>query len=832
MEVDYDLPPNPSDEVDLRDLLNKFRRNKTLIILCVILGGLIAFYATMRAVPLYQAEASIRVESKQSFLGGTRGLATVSNAAEQLSTEREVLHSRALAEAVADSLNLALSVAEPAKVSASALLSNVRVYENAKPGRYEFHRIDGDRLRLVDSGTNNPAKLANANLQTEFGVGEPVLLDGVRFAFKPSALKHSSITLSVVDLHVAAEQVRSATTILQPNRDASIVFIRYRGPDPELARAVPNTLAQQFISRRQLTQKTESRNAVLFLREQLDSLGPQLARAEDSLRKFRESQHIVSLETEGSAQVSRLASLQARYADMEAERAGLAELLSEVQTEDSQRAPDSSLPSPYRRLLSFPSLLGNGGASHLLSSLTAADEQRASLLLRRTTKDPDVIAVTGRIRDIEGQIKDLVLTYLRGLEIETATVNAEISKFGTEMKRVPAKEVTYARLERKPKLLENIYTLLQSRLKEAQIDEGIQDGSVQLLDTALVPTVPVSPKPALNLGLGLTMGLVLGIILAFFREQMDNSVHTREHLRRVTHVPVLGLIPRIEPSLAGGFVSAIAGKFDELPDHFPPWMRFGLGSSGSRMHRARLLQIGTKDKTYIKNTDPMSGHGLRSPIYEAYRGLRTNITFADPKSPPRVLVFTSPMAKDGKTTSVANLAITLSQQGLKVLLIDADMRRSVLHSIFSIPQEPGLSDVLVGAIGWEHAISKVDLWDGGTLDIITSGPSPRNPAELVGSAAMRQLIENTKDSYDMILFDSPPLNLVTDAAVLGTIAHGVVVVARAGRSTNEAMRFAMEQLRHVGAPILGTVLNDIDFQRDARYYGGYGSYAYAYKSGY
>jgi capsular exopolysaccharide synthesis family protein len=655
-----------------------------------------------------------------------------------------------------------------------------------------------------------------------------VNLNGVSFTLKPEAAAFPRLRLAIVAPSTAAERVRAATTILQPVRDASIIVIRYKGPDAYLARVIPNTLARRFVSRRQSTQKTESRSAVRFLREQLDSLGPQLLLAEDSLRAFRESEKIVSLPSEGSAQVARLAALQARYADVEAERSGLAQLLTEVQAEDARRLPDS--PSPYRRLLAYPTLLGNGGASQMLSSLTSTDDQRTALLLRRTPKDPDVQVLTAHIHDIEGQIKALALTYIHGLEIEAGQMNGEITRFGKEMQAVPAKEVTYARLERKPKLLDGIYTLLQSKLKEAQIEEGIEDASVQMLDSALVPDSPVSPKPGLNLGIGITLGMLLGIVIAFFREQMDNSVHTREQLRKVTRVPVLGLIPRIQTNFGVvGRANSISGSIANLPRRLQAFMKSGLSPESSSLQRARLLQVGDSLVT-DSPADQTFGHDFSSPVSEAYRGLRTNITFSHPDDPPRVLVFTSPMPKDGKTTSAANLAVSLVQQGLKVLLVDGDLRRGQLHSLFEVPQKPGLSGVLLGTIPWKDAIFPVEISRSGALHVMSTGGAAPNPAELLGSVGMGEFIAAAKETYDIVLFDSPPLNLVTDAAVLGIVANGVVLVARAGKTTDDSMRFAMEQLRQVGAPVLGTILNDIDFDRDVRYYGGYGSYAYAYHS--
>src|SRR5690606_23414605 len=222
----------------------------------------------------------------------------------------------------------------------------------------------------------------------------------------------------------------------------------------------------------------------------------------------------------------------------------------------------------------------------------------------------------------------------------------------------------------------------------------------------------------------------------------------------------------------------------------------------------------------------VTGYDPRNPVSEAYRSLRTNITFARLERTPKTLVFTSPMPGDGKSTTSANLAITLAQQGLKVLLVDADLRRGVLNSVFHLEREPGLSNVLLEMTPFQNAVRTVRIADSATLDFLSSGILPPNPAELLGSDRMRALLERLEAEYDLIILDAPPLNVVTDAALLGTNADGVMLVARAGRSEKAALSYAGEQLRNVRADVLGAVLNDIDFKRDARYYGKYGSYGY------
>jgi tyrosine-protein kinase Etk/Wzc len=301
----------------------------------------------------------------------------------------------------------------------------------------------------------------------------------------------------------------------------------------------------------------------------------------------------------------------------------------------------------------------------------------------------------------------------------------------------------------------------------------------------------------LSLGLALVVGLVLGAGSAFAREHLDTRVRSREDLQLIMPgVPILGIIPRIQ---------AAHVRASWLPRLHAPQT---LPAARVNGFQARLIAV----------------HDPRSPISEAYRSLRTNITFSRPERTPKTLVFTSPTPGEGKSTSTENLAATLAQQGLRCVLLDADLRRGVLHEVLDLGREPGLSNVLLGTCRVEDARSAITLENGATFDFVPTGTLPPNPAELLGSERMRAVLSGLAEQYDAVLLDAPPLNLVTDAAVLGTVADGVIIVARAGFTDRGALEYAVEQLNVVRAPILGTVLNDIDQKRD-RYYGGYGAAA-------
>jgi capsular exopolysaccharide synthesis family protein len=202
---------------------------------------------------------------------------------------------------------------------------------------------------------------------------------------------------------------------------------------------------------------------------------------------------------------------------------------------------------------------------------------------------------------------------------------------------------------------------------------------------------------------------------------------------------------------------------------------------------------------------------------EAYSSLLTNLSYSLPDAPPKVIALTSALPGEGKTTNAANLAIGLAHRGGKVLLVDADLRRGIIHQLFEAPRDPGLTNVLWGQMSFESARRTIQVGDHAQFDYLTTGVLPPNPTSMIESATMRLLLDRWREEYDSVIIDTPPVNIITDAALLGARVDGVVLVARAGVTHAGALGYALEQLKRVQAPVLGVVLSDIDFTRDAAY---------------
>jgi tyrosine-protein kinase Etk/Wzc len=768
-------PPSlePDEErIDFRRVIAILRRNFWIIAACVGICGAAGWFITTRATRLYESRASLRIADTEPAVAGMELLQRLGGEGSEVNTELEVLRSRTLAGQVVDEFALRAELTTPSRVPRSLLIESITLDSTAPSGKHIFVRTDAGFERFDADG-------------------KPASARGLQVRFRPAARQHERIVIEVQSHQAAISKLVDASDIARPTRDANILTVAYRGPDPVLVEAIPNGLVRAFVEQRVGTRKTGARSTVGFLRSQLDTLQIELASAEDSLRAFREQEQVVAIHEQASVSVGKLAELQAERNQVSAELAAIEATLKEARARDS----DVSGTSPTRRLLAFPTLLRNPVISTLLENITTLENERSTLLVRRTDRDPDIIALTGQIDATEEQIAALVGTYSDGLRQQVVAYDRSLEQSSAQLSKIPAKEVRLATLQRDATVLGELSTLLQTRLKEAEISAAVEDPSAQVIDFAVQPTNPVSPRPALNLALAMLLGMTLGLGISFGRELLDTKIHTADEVQEATGLPVLGIVPRFEPSL---------GKVRRSP----------------RALRKGGPPVGT---SLVAREDPHSN------VLEAYRALRTNLAFSAAAGPPKFVLITSSIPGEGKSTTTANLAASLAQQGMRVAVVDADMRRGAVHRTLGGMRSPGLSEVLIGSLRIEAVIQKLTFDGIGGIDLISTGTVPPNPAELLGGPRFHDMLEVLEVAYDVVLIDSPPVNNVADALVIAPHVDAVMLVVRGGATDRAAMRVALDQLRQVRAKVIGTVLNDYDVKR-AQASGG--AYRYYYGSGY
>jgi capsular exopolysaccharide synthesis family protein len=335
-------------------------------------------------------------------------------------------------------------------------------------------------------------------------------------------------------------------------------------------------------------------------------------------------------------------------------------------------------------------------------------------------------------------------------------------------------------------------TLLQKQ-REVQIAQGDTGSEVNIENYSRVPRSPVGPARLRNVMIAFVLSLVAGIGLAFLLDFLDDTVKSLDDVDRYIHLPALAMIP------AGGHRTP---RVKGLPQANP----------------------GPSESTALAMVND-----VKSPIAESYRHLRTSLLLSSAGQPPRTILVTSSQPSEGKTTTAINTAFMLAQTGVEVLIIDCDLRRPRLHTQFEVPNSKGLTTWLSGEKDLDNLLQSYPKTPN--LKILTSGPAPPNPAELLGSEEMRRLLSLLSERFAHIIIDSPPAISFTDASILSTMVDGVMLVVHGGRSSRAVVRRAKQQLLDVGAHIFGVVLNNVKVESQDYYYSGYYSNYYSTEEG-
>ncbi len=557
---------------------------------------------------------------------------------------------------------------------------------------------------------------------------------------------------------------------IKPIRGSRLVKIGYASHNPELSAIIVNNLTKSFLDLNIERRFDATQQARDWLEKQLDVMRAKVETSEERLNKYSKENEIIGLDEKQNIVSQRLVELSTALNQATAERINKEALFKESQAQDMD---------------SYPAVINNPLIQKLKNDYSTLEAEYSQLSKVYKPEYPKMARLHEQMKNLKSSIEKETKKIILAIKAEynAARKREEYLKSALEKQKAETlslqqRAVQYNILKREVDTNRELYNGLLQRFKEIGVTAGSTMSNIQIIDRADVPKSPYKPKKKLNVILSVIVGLFGGIGLAFFMEYLDNTVKTDEDIERHIRLPFLGLIPHY--STEGG-------------------------------HKGNPGPALSKEVTIVEN--------VKSWKSEAYRNLRTSILFASSGNPPKVIVFTSSRIGEGKTSTTMNTALTLIQTGVRVLLIDGDMRRSRLHTILDINNSKGLSDCLSGQKELEEIVSNSRFPN---LKIITSGQRPPNPSELIGSKKMRDLLNSITPLYDYIIIDSPPLLGLSDAVILSTLADGVIIVIKAGETTREAVQRARKRLADVNAKILGVVLNDVDIMRpDYRYYYNY-----------
>ncbi len=429
----------------------------------------------------------------------------------------------------------------------------------------------------------------------------------------------------------------------------------------------------------------------------------------------------------------------------------------------------------------------------LNAQLNSLQLQRDGLLVKYTEGHPTVKEVQAKIDQLGRHLVTELRQRQEVIQRSLVSERGHLEKLRIEYNELPSKGLVLSRLEREVDMHQEIVTILEEQYQTALIREADRVQDVAILQAAITPSQPINPMPMIRRGvIGIMLGLILGVVFAVVAETLDTSIGTIEDVQEYTGTQVVGLIPYIN-----------------VED-----VRSSLERRGGKVEDERTVQRKAQLVAYF---DP------QSTLAESYRILRTNIDFVTVEKGAKCLMITSSTNQEGKSTTSANLAMSMAQFGQRVLLVDGDLRRPTLNRLFGLEREPGLTEVIIGNFGWRDVVRTVtDIVTGGmgmkdvfqtqgisNLNIITSGAIPPNSAELLNSEPMAQFLAEVREAYDVVLVDSPPVLQVTDSSILGRRTDGVLVVYKAGDVPRTALKRSTTLLNSKHVDLLGVILNGI-----------------------
>lgn len=574
----------------------------------------------------------------------------------------------------------------------------------------------------------------------------------------------------------------SLSVSLIPN--TRIVEIRFRSPDKDLAARVVNTLINTYVEQNFKTRYESTMQKTDWLSKQLVDLQMQVETSQEKLVKYQKEHSILGGDEKQNIITTKLDELNKQLTAAESERMEKQSVYELMQAGDPETLAAASHQGQGATL---PSNATGTLLERLRGQQADLRIQIAEFSTQFGPAYPKVVQLNNQLKEVNAQmvleakksIEHSRSDYLTALEREKM-LRAAMDQQKQEANALNESAIEYTLLKRDVETNRTLYEGLLEKLKEAGVSAGLRSTNVRNVDQARVPMSPSEPNVPRNLMFALALGLTTGVGLAFLMETLDNTVRTPEQAQMISALPSLGMIP--------------------------------LGSKPSAENAPRRLALSASKEAVELVTQARP----QSQMAEAYRALRTSILLTSAGGPPKVVLVTSALPQEGKTTTSINTAIVLAQKGARVLLIDADLRRPSVHKTLGMAPHNGLSNVLTATAELQQCIVRSPILP--SLFILPAGTPPPNPAELLASTNMKDVLTVLREQYDHIVIDTPPTLSVTDAVIVSTCADSVVLVIRSGQTTKQALRRARDLLVRVSAKTAGVLLNAVDLASPDYYY--------------
>src|SRR5580658_10102250 len=740
----------------------------------------------MDSGPLVQANSSIVREMQPADIGRMSGPRVYPELASQESAIRDYL--RVLLKRKWTVLACLFTVFS---VVAIASLKMTPVYEAS--GSIAINKPDSSLGNFNNSTTFNIDYYDPTDLETEVKILQSDLLalqvvKDLGLDRRPEfggKIPTSSSSLDLAPDPLQADPSRTSALLanfrsnlkvtLAPN--THIVEVHFRSPDKDSAANVVNKLMEAYTENNFKSRFDSTMQASDWLSKQLVDLQMKVETSQEKLVRYQKEHEILGIDEKQNITTAKLDELNKALTAAESERMEKESMYRLVQSGDADTIASAA---------TVPETPGSGSqsASILLETLRAKEAdtkiQVAELSTQFGPSYPKVAQLNGQIKEIDAQI--LLETrkvgnkvrgqYMAALQRENMLHDA-LEKQKQEENKLNESAIEYSILKRDLDSYRTLYEGLMEKMKESAVSAGLKSNNFRIVDVARVPSGPVEPNIPRNIEFAFVLGLTSGVGLAFLLEGLDNTVRTTEQAQMISGLPPLGMIPMVS----------------RTPREVSNPKRLSIASSKEAVE-------------LVTQTRP------NSQMAESYRALRTSLLLTNLGAPPKVIIVTSALPQEGKSTTSISCANVLAQKGTRVLLIDADLRRPSIHKTLGMGPRSGLSNVLTGSATLEQVITRVPSLPN--VFVLPAGTPPPNPAELLASTQMRDVLEELRGQYDFIVVDTPPTLSVTDAVVLSPRADAIVLVIRSGQTTKQALRRSRDLLTQVNAKVSGVLLNAVD----------------------
>jgi polysaccharide biosynthesis transport protein len=767
---DRDVFSQEEETVNLRDYLIIIRKYRWTILAFLLPVVLLTGLSGLGKAPVYSATVILYLERQTpNIVGVPETISLAGNVPDYYLTQVNLLRSRGLAARVIQELGLDRNRRFPKYMDppSSILQRQMRaVHRSAQPMTTWFSEQSPVQWLLMRFNADDNEKKDETGAVQTFEFG---------------------VNPGLIDRYLSGLSVSQVV-------GTQLIRVSFSSLNPALSKEAVNAHATAFISTSLLTRFELTAEARQFLQGKLSELKAKLEQSEEDLNRFRKAHAIVALEKGGENLVmDRLNGLNKDLTLARSKRIELESLYRVIQQKDN-------------RFLT--QIIDNSVVHALKDQIFKLEQDKTNLATVYRPTFPGVSALQEQIVQAQDRLNQEILRIVRSITADYNAAKAREKALADEMEQarqealdLREKAIEASMLERDVESNRVLYENVLKKTKETDLTGSVPISNIRVVDAADIPRLSDDGRGQRILLLGVLVGLLGGVGIAFLRHYLDNTLKTPEDIAHVLHLPTLGLVPDIGRLMTGAN---------------------GLGSP-----KKRSLPLSLFQSRRGRNSEIAISHHPLSLVGESYRTICTGLLFSLPERPPRTILITSSQPKEGKTVTAINLAVSLARNGAPVLLIDADLRNGQCHRLLGVQRRRGLADVLTGNGSAAEFLQETAVQN---LSLLSCGYLPPNPAELLGSQKMRQLLESLEPGFPFIILDSAPLLPITDSVLLSTKVDGVLLIVKSQAVSRYVVRQACERLTYARATIIGVVLNHIDIHSPdyKDYRSSYTSYYTAY----